>query len=442
VTPVVSSVPVSPTVSAPSSGSKTASIATADKVKGAAARYFDLCREYANQPKDESSQEAFFNKVLEFSAFEAESISTPEEKQQYRDTCEELFKKATNHPTLARVEAACSEGATIDTAEKAVQEFSKAVALPNADKKALAQTMLQAEEKISEINDPKARKLRDTMHDAIRDHLSPDIPVEVLAETQVALDALSVKIQSLDFSGCKTIQEWTALQKKEDALVAELSRMKTATVEKLSREHRIQLHPESMTYSVEGVTYKGRPVKAETDLTPMYEKTGKELRDFQAKRDIQQRAFLTAKYQAREMGGGGDCLFRSMAGVMNLNPDQTHAAQRQQIVVHMRNNRARYQPLIESRIRGDQMARDGIARVPGNDNFEKYLNWMSQQGSWGGEAEIQAFSDLSQRPVVMVQEAHQRRGVNTVFPQSQGEGRLPVVLKNLGTTHFQAMLFR
>jgi hypothetical protein len=77
VTPVVSSVPVSPTVSAPSSGSKTASIATADKVKGAAARYFDLCREYANQPKDESSQEAFFNKVLEFSAFEAESISTP-----------------------------------------------------------------------------------------------------------------------------------------------------------------------------------------------------------------------------------------------------------------------------------------------------------------------------------------------------------------------------
>jgi len=81
--------------------------------------------------------------------------------------------------------------------------------------------------------------------------------------------------------------------------------------------------------------------------------------------------------------GDGNCLFRTMADQMEGREDN-YMTYRQRIVEHIIDNREYFEPFIED-----------------DEKFDDYVKDMIRDAVWGGNLEIQAFSMLYQRNVVI-----------------------------------------
>ena len=81
-------------------------------------------------------------------------------------------------------------------------------------------------------------------------------------------------------------------------------------------------------------------------------------------------------YFIREVGGDGNCLFRSVSDQMD-NTEKNHKMYREMCLTYMKNNPDEFSPFIED-----------------DETFDKYLERMGEDGEWGGNLEIYALSKI------------------------------------------------
>ena len=74
--------------------------------------------------------------------------------------------------------------------------------------------------------------------------------------------------------------------------------------------------------------------------------------------------------KVKEMGGDGNCLFRTIADQIDGDEKQ-HRKYRRDAVDHVNANRDDYAPFIED-----------------DETIDQYLGDMSKEGTWGGQLEI------------------------------------------------------
>ena len=79
-------------------------------------------------------------------------------------------------------------------------------------------------------------------------------------------------------------------------------------------------------------------------------------------------------YFIREVGGDGNCLFRSVSEQAE-NDENNYKYYREKCIEYMKNNKDNFIPFIED-----------------DEPFEKYIERMSEDGVWGGNLEIYAMS--------------------------------------------------
>ena len=79
-------------------------------------------------------------------------------------------------------------------------------------------------------------------------------------------------------------------------------------------------------------------------------------------------------YFIREVGGDGNCLFRSVSDQMD-NTEHNYKIYREMCLTYMKNNPDEFSPFIED-----------------DEPFDKYLERMEEDGEWGGNLEIYALS--------------------------------------------------
>ena len=80
-------------------------------------------------------------------------------------------------------------------------------------------------------------------------------------------------------------------------------------------------------------------------------------------------------YDVLHIKGDGNCLFRAIG--FQLNPSKDHSDVRLQVVDYMENNKDRFENFMED-----------------NMNFEEYIDRMKLIGTWGGEVEVVAASEV------------------------------------------------
>jgi len=143
---------------------------------------------------------------------------------------------------------------------------------------------------------------------------------------------------------------------------------------------------------------------------------------------------ILSEYEPKECGGEGDCLFHCCA---RLAPEKDVQGWRRAIAAKIKHEEANYGELVASRLHGAD--RDNC--VAGLSTYQEYADWIARQGKWGGGPEVQAFSDLVGRPVLVVQELIHgyitfRKGCNLALDKE------PLVFFNIGEGHFQAGVSR
>ena len=79
-------------------------------------------------------------------------------------------------------------------------------------------------------------------------------------------------------------------------------------------------------------------------------------------------------YFIREVGGDGNCLFRSVSDQMDNN-QQNYKLYREMCIDYMSKNQDEFAPFIED-----------------DETYDKYLERMGEDGEWGGNLEIYALS--------------------------------------------------
>ena len=79
-------------------------------------------------------------------------------------------------------------------------------------------------------------------------------------------------------------------------------------------------------------------------------------------------------YFIREVGGDGNCLFRSVSDQMD-NTEKNHKLYREICIDYMKKNQDEFAPFIED-----------------DETYDKYLERMGEDGEWGGNLEIYALS--------------------------------------------------
>ena len=165
-------------------------------------------------------------------------------------------------------------------------------------------------------------------------------------------------------------------------------------------------------------------------------------------------ALVDTQYQEHEAGGGGDCLFHSLAHQLSQEGRViTSSELRKNIVEEMDQNRLLYSPLILDRIRTDPLIRSAIQVIPNDDNgnVARYLAYMRReqtkdyQGSWGGNPELQAFSTIYRRAILIRQQGSENRipvnNVVAILPRNGAAPRItkPILVKNLFSGHFRSL---
>lgn len=129
-----------------------------------------------------------------------------------------------------------------------------------------------------------------------------------------------------------------------------------------------------------------------------------------------------------EVGGKGDCLFRSVSDQLYGTPEH-HRYVRQACVDYMRTHKDSF----ESMIQRSQMAYPAEKQR----SFEVYLRDMEKQGTWGGEAELAAISRLYKKPYTNISEGEDGKLRNYI--QFEEYYSRPIQLFYVGDRHYQSV---
>ncbi len=148
-------------------------------------------------------------------------------------------------------------------------------------------------------------------------------------------------------------------------------------------------------------------------------------------------AKIDQEYHPKHNAGGGDCFFYSCN---DLTPQENRgmAVWRKSIAERLR--MPEYLPLIEERLKTDEMALQAYFER-GDTVQEQYCNWISKLSSWGSGPELKAFSDMVERPVIVVQKLggndfHWSGWANLDFDAE------PLIFINHSAVHYEAMILR
>lgn len=290
---------------------------------------------------------------------------------------------------------------------------------------------------------PEVRDLRQRHNDALKAAFGVDIPQNVMDQATGVIEPL------IEEYGRKTT-EWSsapferkiALRKEVEELEQEITRLaaafagdaRLAHLGLISQNLRSQAPTGLMAASVSTITISNA-------LSELFQGHLEAMNAFQERANNELTQYVQNHYEAKDMGGEGDCLFRSLSGARYGHGNQ-YAAFRARIVAEMRRDPNKYRDLILERIRTDPMARAGMGPIAAGANIvEQYCVWMENAGMWGGKPEIQAYSNASQRPIVIMHQYPEEK-IEIMHPDLTGRGgaREPLVITNIRESHFQAML--
>lgn len=243
---------------------------------------------------------------------------------------------------------------------------------------------------------------------------APKIPANIMADFEKDLPKLSERIAKLP-TKCKSLEEYIAVQKEEEQIQTCITNLKGS--------YRRWLWHEGINVSP-NLTVKSDSLGLDipTDLSMRLEEITMPFAKNQLKRAENQDAFIAKNYTEEDMGGGGDCLFRALLGCLGYNPNmkckngkRRHENDRKNIATYMLQNRERYAESIHNRIKEDHLEAE-INAMPGEDQIERYINWINKTGNWGGMPEIQAASDFLGRPIIAVLRANGDTRATTFNP--------------------------
>ena len=261
-------------------------------------------------------------------------------------------------------------------------------------------------------------------------------------------------------SDCTTYKDMYKLQIDQNRLSDEIAKTK----KEINNEIKEQLAKEGINFN---------PDLQETKFTQMFAYIGVIL-NAQIK-DLEKaiRTKLIANNAAVKNDGKGDCLFLSLSLATDSSPAlqlnskalETRAKKvRNDIASHMLQNKKEYFPIVEARIAKDNLKADKLfihiqtdprintefrtQNKRNMDDFDCYCIWINQQGQWGADPEVRAFSDMIKRPILSLGLV---QGYVSVIPATnpglflQGAAIEPLILLNSGNvggagTHFEAIL--
>jgi len=155
--------------------------------------------------------------------------------------------------------------------------------------------------------------------------------------------------------------------------------------------------------------------------------------------------YLDQHYKVHRVKGDGNCLFHSMHHLLAAEGRKTTQADLRTMIVRYMRNKDAYKQIIIKRINDDPMIQNAI---PGFDKMSeeelvnKYLDNMEKDGIWGGKAELTAFCEIAQRPVMIWQQTKPINDVILLLPADNGPLRKkdPYLIKNSDEGHFEPLV--
>jgi hypothetical protein len=150
-------------------------------------------------------------------------------------------------------------------------------------------------------------------------------------------------------------------------------------------------------------------------------------------------------YKPKENAGGGNCFFLS---VDQQTTPSTTQSWRARISEELRSKPDKYKKFVDKRIQTDRMNFPGTTK----ERYDNYCGWIGHNGEWGSEPELHAISNLTKRPVIVLQKVGEDLTVfaNEINGHLKGE---PLIFLNLATVeitdgklqggsgvHYEAML--
>lgn len=415
--------------------------ALTQRVNNVTNTYFTLCAQQKNlKPENE---ELFLQAVLQLSARET---SLTRDLSQLEDTATnnlqlDTITKVQTQITRLRTPAQTTQPPAqqrlpkVDNllaAKNAVAQFEHSLnnpALEPQEKHHLAQKMVDAVELVKNQPGAEAKALKAKKYALLKTAFAPEIPSEIMNRFKAKLAIITQNIAKIA-SQSTTLLDYIEKQKQEELLVRRIANLKASVVQELAG-HSILLDKNNLQLPLFGQYI-------DTDLTTELENVTIPFSRMQAlKADFNLFGLIENDYQAVDMGGSGDCLFRAIAGAQGNDPNLNHLKDRQEAVAHMKANQTRFEPL--------------VTKLHGPNSFEEYLRQMNRRGTWGDEPVIQAMSDLRGQPIVFVQKANGESKVSITHPLVARENVQPIVILNEGHlnsrnslkgtgVHFQAYL--
>jgi len=230
---------------------------------------------------------------------------------------------------------------------------------------------------------------------------------------------------------CESLEDYIQIDRDQQRLRSDMDKF-TTMIRGTAAHHGVTLAGPYLRLQIDGQ-------EIDSPFTAYLKNATDRLADSQETRHPQQLALIKQKYEARDMGAGGDCFFRSIIGSMTKNKsdaDSQHLELRRQLADHMRENKNYYaNSILALQTAGDEWFRVLTSNTTGGTVVERYINSLRKQSVWGGgEAETQAMSDALQRPIVIVGADH----VQIIHPYKDS-GQEPVVITH-GSGHYRAML--
>lgn len=96
-------------------------------------------------------------------------------------------------------------------------------------------------------------------------------------------------------------------------------------------------------------------------------------------------------YKVKEIIGDGNCLFRSIADLIDGDQEK-HERYRRLAVQHFNLHQNQFEPFVTT----------------SGCSFEQYVEKMSKNGTWGGHAELEALSVVLKRQFCVINESQEK----------------------------------
>jgi len=145
---------------------------------------------------------------------------------------------------------------------------------------------------------------------------------------------------------------------------------------------------------------------------------------------------INTHYKAKRTKGDGNCLFHTIAHLTKFD----HVMARKEVTKHIQENPDLFESVIRKSIKDDPDIADGMQNERGTF-VERYVAYMEKDGIWGGNAEIQALSNILGRPIIARQKGSSTKTISFFPTKGKLKTRVPLLILNSGG-HFEPLVPR